>query len=228
MPKAAHYRLTFGGVFGTKAAPYEQWQFGLNVAAGVPTTVETFPTDPTLLGLMAPIRTAFVNNLLGTRQSGVRFTFLDVRFIGSDGKQPRGPDGAYVGAARLEFDEVAGASGPPKYPFQIAQVVTLDSNRSGPRGRGRVFLPPPANALEEDGRLSAGLAGAAVNGVVSVVNATNGAFAAIPEAADVSVMSTFGTISRVERCRAGLALDTHRSRRRDVQESYTPPVGVNA
>lgn len=228
MPKAAHYRLTFGGVFGTKASPFEQWQFGLNVAAGVPTTVQTFPTDPALLGLMGPIRAAFVNNLLGTRQSGVRFTFLDARFIGSDGKQPRGADGAYVGAARLEFDDLAGATGAPQYPFQIAQVVTLDSNRSGPRGRGRIFLPPPANALESDGRLSAGLAQAAVNGVVAVINATNVAFNEVPEAADVSVMSTFGTVSRVERCRAGLALDTHRSRRRNLLESYTLPLGVNA
>ena len=228
MPRAAHYRLTFGGVFGQVAAPIEQWQFGLNIAAGVPTTATAFPTDAALQGVLGPIRATFTNNLLSTRQSGVRFTFLDVRFIGSDGKQPRDPDGSYAGATRLEFVDASAVSGVPAYPFQIAQVVTLDSNRSGPRGRGRIFLPPPANALEADGRLSLGIAQSIRDSVVGLINVVNTQFNAVPEAGDVSVMSTFGTVSRVTRVRVGLALDTHRSRRSDVFESYTPPLGVAA
>lgn len=222
--RSAHWQITIGGIFGVVQSPIENWQFALRVDADlVPTTTE--PNDPALLADATAIQASFQTNMLNKLQGGVRHTYTDIRFIGNDGLQPKNPDGSYKGAVRLLTDGPAGATETPRYPFQTALCVSLNTARSGPRGRGRVFLPPPVYPLSSDGRISLANAQEFTAAFAQVIRDVNGTAL---DALDgpVCVMSTFGFASPVTSVRVGRSLDTHRSRRADLPEGYSANVLV--
>lgn len=222
MPVPAHYLITWGGVFGSVAAPVERWQFSLK-RTGIASTQNAFPTQDVLLTALTALQGSFQSRYLNKLQAGIRHTFTDIRFIGSDGKQPKDAAGAYAGARRLETDGPSGASGLPRYPYQVAVVTSLNTARSGPSGKGRFFLPAPDYPLSNDGRISATDAGGLASTAKDFLGEVN-AVTIEAGAGPVSVMSSKGYASPVTSVRVGRVLDTHRSRRSDMLEGFSPNV----
>ncbi|WP_294563738.1 hypothetical protein, partial [uncultured Arthrobacter sp.] len=203
MPKTAHYRVTALGVFGTAAAPQERWQTGVNCDEDTPASQITRAVAE---ARAQAIFESFAGTILPLLAAPIALVGVDIRKIGADGKQPKNPDGSYAGAGLYYPASSANRTGTPPYPFQVATVASLRTARSGPEGKGRMFLPPPAAALGSDGLLSAANAEALAAAVASWINAVNGQFIA-----DVSVMSSKGFASKVTGVQVGRVLDTHRS-----------------
>ncbi len=223
MPTFPHYRITLEGVYGTAANPLEIWRTGVNVQAG---------SGPSAPGVILPARAqaiydGFVTAYMGNVRSSCVLTACDIRFIGALGRQPTEPDGSFTSTARHEANTPGSMSGGVQYPFQIAYVASLLTARSGPEGKGRMFLPTPGFALENDGRLPAALGGQVAEPLVNWIRLINTQFAA--DGADprrVSVISSKNLSSPVTGMRVGRVLDTQRRRRGDLLEGYSPTVAV--
>lgn len=224
MPAPSHFRVTFSGIFGTVAAPFERWSHGLAIARGsvggsnYTTALTTLATD--LSGLWA-------THLSPRTVSPVRLTNVKVALVDADGRVGRTIDGQYD-QGEWSGDKPGSASA-PTMPPQVAAVVTLKSLGDGPTYRGRFFLPGPATGtMGSDMRLSAGTQLAIKDSAVSFINAVNSRTAT--QAADFGrvVIASAGSASRgiapalrpVISVEVGKALDTMRSRRADLLEEY--------
>ena len=117
-----------------------------------------------------------------------------------------------------------GANAGGLLPLQIAQVVSLRTNNSSKRGRGRVYLP---------GMTSTSISG--TNGTMNATFRTNmlGTFKTLLEALSIGsggsppivrpvvIGSPWTTYYQVTEIRMGNLLDTQRRRRRQLEEVYT-------
>jgi hypothetical protein len=225
--RGPHFLVTFLGTFGDANSPLERWQTSLRVNASSSDGLALLQSKGDAIAAAA--HDNFATNIISVSQSGVALIATDVRFIGPDGLQPRGPEGGFVGVGRRDLISPSPATGDPKYPFQIAIVASLNTARAGARGKGRCFLPPPSNSLESDGRISVAAVTGLATRFAAVIGAVNSGFAAAPAPPApqrVSVMSTFGFASEVTSVRVGRVLDTHRSRRSDQLEGYGPAAGI--
>lgn len=209
MPFVPHRRVTFRGVFGTLAAPYEQWSFRLNTSdAGDP--------GQDLAAIAAGAAGIFqqdVAQLGGLRtviREYCRLTEVKVADIGADGKYVREPGIALV--------DIAGSStaGSVHAP-QVAVAVSLVTDRRGASGRGRFYIPAPAVDVEPlSGRMSI----AAAQNIAAVAGRFVDDISRLPGLGVVAVQSNKGLTSGVEGVRVGRVLDTIRSRRTSIAEDY--------
>lgn len=213
MARPAHGLIEFRGVFGTIAAPIEEWSWGLRcdstftpselsvIAGGASSAWQTHiaPVTPTNQALAA-VR---VMNIKGQDADDVA------------GRVTRNADGS------MQLYELAtgfpGTGQATNAPTQLAVVVSLLSARQGPRGKGRVFLPSPSIipsttdfAMTQSQALS--LANA-FKGFVNAINGVNGF-------ANVAVVSSYGHASPVTAVKVGRVFDTMRSRRNRREEGY--------
>ena len=212
MPKPAHLRITFGGVFGSPAAPVEQWQTSVLFANPVGATGDR--TKVELEAALPNISAQFFLQVMPLLDGGVTYEYVDIRKILGDGKQPRNVDGSFGSAARFVLPTPKENTGTPRYPYQCATVVTTLSARQGPTGRGRMYLPAPAAALSGDGRLTTAQADAFSTAIKTLLDAINSNLAG----EKVCVVSSLGSQSPITGGRTGRAGDTHRSRRADILE----------
>lgn len=146
---------------------------------------------------------------------------------------PIGPDGLYTGDPvfweQMPGAGVKGGLQVVPMPFQVSWAISLGTDRRGPTGRGRFFQPLPAAAIE---RATGGVPTAAQTGcrasAVTFLEALNNSPGPDgPGSIRVVVASSKGYNSPVTSVRVGRVLDTIRSRRRSLDESYGPasPIG---
>lgn len=226
MPAPAHLRLTWSGVFGSLAAPAEEWSFGLSANPGdyLTTTDEIAKTArETLAGFLV---TAF-NDLTPRLGAHVRLTRVRVSEVAANGKTRRATSGEY-----RHSDQGANVVGlaAPRYPFQIAQVVTCRSLVPGPTGRGRFFLPGPTSGINAD----TGLIGdderdldqaAAANFLGEVTTALGAVADCYPVVASGGSVTKglSPALHRIDSLDVGRTLDTMRSRRSHLTEDRQVP-----
>lgn len=228
MAKGPHYRVTVKGGYGQSASELEQWQWSVNVDA------DAVPVDDGGADALADAALAQYNAVNGMRTKLPAYAFtreIDVRFINALGLQERASDGSFIGTAVRSTVGPGTGSSTPVYPPHVALVCSLLTNRSGPSGKGRVFLPAPALAIDSGDFLLAEAAGDAIrDSLVGYINALNNVNNTFPAhgLGNVSVMSTKGFASTVTGVRVGRVLDTQRSRRRDLLERYGAPAAVTA
>lgn len=208
MPVAAHRRLTFSGFFGTATAPYEEWSFRLNLGVG--------EGGGDAAALATAARDAFGTHLAPFIRSWATLTEVKYADIAAGG--------LYAGDPVIVEASIAGGAGAAgSQAPQVALAVSLDTELRGASGRGRFYLPAPGVALAS----ADGLVGAAE--IQSVANASAAFLGAINSPAgfgNVSIVSYKGSVQPVTSVRVGRALDTIRSRRRSLPETYTSDVTV--
>jgi hypothetical protein len=210
----AHNLITYSGVFGTSASPIEEWSFS------VKTSPINFGTPAARFDYATRRKSELLASLLwGSFQTSVRLTRVrvaevDLGLVGKD-----------AGGAYKQGDSVAdaagGTSGGVVMPLQTALVVSLTTNRAGPTGKGRFYLPWPGLGLEADYRIDQAKAQAKTDQVKALLDLINADPAVVGDFGRVIVASSKGYTSAVTGIRVGRAPDTMRSRRSDLIEGYT-------
>jgi hypothetical protein len=151
---------------------------------------------------------------------GGRLREVKVARIGTDGKYRGDPKAAAV--------DVPGGAGAPVllYPPQISLAVSLATAKRGKSGRGRFYLPCPQTSMGPDGRISQNIQTAVAGSVRTWINDLNnwpGFDGGTPK---VTIASSLGQNHDVTGVRVGRVLDTVRSRREDLVETYGPVVAL--
>jgi hypothetical protein len=213
MPVVAHRRLTFAGIIGPAAIPYEAWTFRLNLSNGEPGLNPQTLLDAALA--------AYTTHLAGR----IRPTAIlkEIKYADIGAGTTLQPGGAYVGNPLIKVADVAGTATGDNMPSQIAQVVSLDTGLRGPRNRGRFYVPMPACTIDlSNGLNSTANSQALANAAAAFMGALNGPAGF----GNVSIVSSSGSSRPVTSCRVGRVMDTIRSRRAQMAEAYGADVLV--
>lgn len=215
MAFAQHLRLTMSGVFANSGgAVYdvmERWSIRLNLSApNVALEVSQEALDDVVTDARAWWGRAGTNVAQSVKMTEVKLARI-------------GPDGKYLEDSRsATFTQNGGGLTPaaPRFPSQIATVITLHSDRRGPTGRGRLYLPGFQGLMAEDYQLDAAACTAlevSTAQFIADLNNWPGVDALEPE---VVIASSKGYNSKVTSVNVGRTLDTMRSRRTSIAENY--------
>ncbi len=224
MPYAPHVRMSALGRLGALAGG-ERFSYSISLA---PVEGNGFiplgPNQAVWNDMAADLRAFHVGVATKISQRAV---LEEVKFasIGADGKYVEDPVVVDI------VDAPGGYTGMPEGAFippQSALVVSLNTDRRGRTGRGRFYLPMPGCDITPDtlqigeGNRD-GIQASAAAFLSNIMNAPG------LDVLDLRVVvaSTKGYNSTVTGVRVGKVLDTVRSRRRQLQETYDPatPVG---
>lgn len=212
-----HLRLTCSGVFqGLTGAAWEQWSFRLNLSdSGA--TMENF-TEGALDDKAADLAKFFAAPGARVGQY-VRMTEVKLARIGANGK--------YTAEPLIKAMDVRGsATGATGFP-QIALAVSLDTDRRGPSGRGRFYIPGPFISLDvTTGLIPQTTVDEILLACQTLLNDLNNAAGLDFANSKVTIASGKGFNSDVKRVRVGRVADTIRSRRNQILENYTAPLPV--
>jgi len=208
-----HTKITWSGIFGGAANPYEAWSFGLNVAHNDGTELNiaasTAATDALGYGQ------TFVSAVCHTN---AQLTQCKVANIG--------PDGKYTGAPLIALRAADAAAGTCILPPQVAMAVsTWSAADEFPRIHGRFYVPSPvvdvnvSTGLGQDGQVLA-----MRDAALALVHSLNNDF--VPSiftgggAVVIASAKGAGSNHPVKEIRVGHAFDTIRSRRTSMIEAY--------
>lgn len=211
MAKPAHVKATFSGNVGGTAGRIEDWSFSLNFPDDI---VSEASTQAGIAGQAADLAAAWHNALEYSMPSDVVLTKVRIAHIGADGKVTLRADGSYLQA---DWDGAfAGNQAQQPMPLQTALCVSLISARSGPTGKGRIFLPWPALSLDaDDKRIPVAQLTPFLGYVRTFLSNVAGIMTEDPR-----VVSSKGYASPVTTVKIGRVADTMRSRRGDMTEGY--------
>lgn len=218
-----HLRLTASGTLGPASAPVEIFSYRLNLSDPVAGTV----TLQTLLDGWHPMVSAFHGSAEMQIWSGCVLREVKLARIG--------PDGLYTEDAAKQAVTTAGGSvsAAPNNPFQQALVVSLSSDKRGPRGRGRMYLPVTGHGSNENGLIAEADRDAAQTRAAAFIQALNDNPATVPPEPRVTIASTGGKSLTpanydVTGVRVGRVLDVIRSRRNKLAETYDPITAITS
>lgn len=214
MPYLPHLRATFKGEFKdfASAEPYERWNTSLAFKYGGSMATAS------LQGLADDLRADFskmVGALLSTWTSNTYFTEVRLDSIGVDGKITRDAVFSLVdnGGSTTQYT--------PVLPPSCAVVATLDTKIRGRSRFGRMYLPILGTRCTAEGVISTSDQQQILNGFKTFVqDASNAPGVDDGFAAVVASGIGGGSLNEVQEVRIGRAVDTMRSRRRSLDESY--------
>lgn len=228
----AHYLVTFGG---TSCSGIEEWQTGIRFAPSADKT----PDD--LLGGLLAISVSDIFDALGGVISnitvGITYPTTLVAKWAKVAVLKR--DGTYAGAPKIAEGSKAGQSSNAfAVPPQLAWAVTLATGKEfGMAQKGRMYWPVPVNPSQllsgTTGQTDVGYTTSFRDKVKSALDAVEGEVSTIGVPVFAAVMSSgggksnpggVGTTNAVTTISVGRALDTQRSRRRNIDEApvYVP------
>lgn len=221
MAYSEHALVSFRGFLGPAGNPLESWVIGLRFdygSLGAGAGINQARLDD----MREDFKTYFTN---GAYDNSVSFT--EAR------RYDIGPDGRAVGDILYSplATPVRGGNASPALPWQCSLVVSLRTAKQ--RGRahaGRVYLPPMCPTIGEDGLLEASFAQLRATQFAALLTSLNdpAGLQTPTEAAAVCVASKLdGSLEDVTAVRVGRVMDTMRSRRRSLQETYGALVGVS-
>lgn len=213
MPRPAHDRLQFRGLFGTVAAPLEEWSFSVNGQPGLRDGADDLTDWADLSARAESAYNLWIKPVVGPI---VRLTEIRALRVAENGRTPTTPSGSFVQHVR-GVDIPGTFGGTQAHVPQVAIAVSLRTARGGPTGKGRFYLPASGYQTDATLRLSEANANSirdAAKGFLNALQATgNGEFIPV-------VASTKGYLSPVTSVAVGRAFDTIRSRRGDMPEGY--------
>lgn len=211
MPKPAHTRVTFEGVIGDPGTPLEHWSFNLNFPADA---LGSEGNDVVDNAIAAELAGAYENAWSTSMPLDTVLTVVKVGAVMANGHLALRGDGSYV-QGRWE-GSVEGATTVQPMPLQTACCISLVTLRSGPTGKGRFYIPWPAQMPEAaTKRWPAATALGYANVAKGFLNAVGEIMTFPPH-----VVSSKGYTTPVTAVRVGRVPDTLRSRREDLQEDY--------
>lgn len=169
-------------------------------------------------GTLADASTAAVDALTAMHAASGFSTCFDDGIEWVDVLVNQIPDGGGVVIdSQVSAAAEAGTSVGGSTPNQCAIVVSKVTGFAGSRNRGRMFLPPPGvTSLETNGRLDAGALTGLAAGLTAWKNSLIGdgwTPCVVSESSDANVIITT--------LRVGDVVDTMRSRRNALAETYT-------
>lgn len=216
MPYATHLRLTMRGEVRNEGTKVEEFIYGLNLAGGGP-LLDEFNQDA--LNDLAADAVAF---------HGRPTSYIDPAAVLTEVKLARiGPDGKYTDDPFVVAVSQAGSGQSlHRHPFQVSLAVSLDTEKRGPRGRGRFYMPMPTMPVAADGTVATVLAEEVRDSAKTFIDAVNNSPGFDLTDTRVVVASSFGTNSPVTEVRVGRVLDTIRTRRRQLSEKYSAPAQI--
>lgn len=208
-----HYRLS---LIGDLHGGAERFSFGLSLAnnGGAGDTSQGLQPNAAQWDDVAADCVAFFGAEGNRIGNWARLTEVKVASIGADGKYTADP---YIQTVNV----VGGGPTSAVYPPQVALAVSLNTDRRGPSGKGRFYLPAFSGGVETATGLilqaDRDTVRAAVTTLINNLNNEPGL-----DAVDlkVCVASTKNFNTPVTSVRVGRALDTIRSRRRSLPETY--------
>jgi hypothetical protein len=226
----AHYLFTVGG---TSCGGVEQWQTGLRYAPDAGTTPEELLQE---LGAIS-VQDCFDDwaSVIANIDPGITFPvgltlkWAKLAVIKTDGK--------YAGAPKIHEGLATGSVSPSSpVPPQLAWALTLGTGKSfGMAQKGRMYLPVPVavsqTLVAATGQVAPGYSEQMRDKIHIALDAVEGEITTINVSVSAAVMSSsggkanptgVGTTNYVTELSVGRALDTQRSRRRDIVEAYTP------
>lgn len=160
------------------------------------------------------------------------WTFLDAikAYIGSAFRwthvkiAPIGVDGKTIGTSSVYTFSAPIAGGSSTYlPPQVAAALTVRANILGRRGRGRIYIPALGqNVITSDGTMSGTPANTLRAAFVALINAFQN-LPGTPDWVPLYIVTSAGLADAVRpsEVRTGQRVDTIRSRREQVPETYT-------
>ena len=123
MVAPAHYRITYSGVFGTAAAPYEDWAMGVSVGP----EEGPFLGKPELITAAAAAQSAWASSMASQCGTQVVLTRTRVAHVSDQGGRllvTKDLDGAYLQGDSLT--NTTGTGGATlRFPPQISVAVTM-------------------------------------------------------------------------------------------------------
>lgn len=206
MPRPAHTLVTWEGTTGGNLV--EEFSFGLRCAPGI--SADDAALNAAAITCMGAFSAS--DGLAQHVGGNVRLKRVTVVRVKADGDWDTNADGSFQKGV-WEGDLPGQAAG-ANLPLQAALVVSLVTNRPGPTGKGRFFIPMGRKDLEADGRISTVEQNATAIRAALFVQRVGDAVG------DVVVASSKGYLSPVTAVRVGRVVDTMRSRRRDQVEDY--------
>lgn len=204
-----HVRIIAKGRFGSAAPGVDKWQFSLSYSA--PSGLTTAQQNT-----MAVDMNAFIGRATTKISSSCITESITFATIGTTGHYTTVP---YVVASTQAGGGVGNNTAP-----QVAWVVTYELAAAsgtaiipGGRRRGRFYLPGPVASVDSSTwQVAAADATALGTSAQTLINALN-----TDGGGQVVVASSKDGNHVVNRIRVGTALDTHRSRRRQLVEAYS-------
>lgn len=152
-----------------------------------------------------------VTNFSRNWRTDVTWSQVNVSELGATPADP------VVTSAQVAIGDSGTAAG-SGLPLQCAPCGSLRSTTAGSRGRGRMFLPPPAVAvIGNNGRLTSTATGDMADGLQDYLTAMETATHTVGIVSSVGGIYQFYNISTV---RVGDVIDTQRRRRNGVAEVY--------
>lgn len=210
-------RLSLLGTLGTGAPAPERFSISLNMVGRASVLVAL--TQAMVDDIATDCKAYWIRPFTNINQQAV-LDSIKVAFIGANGKYTADP-------LISSFAPVAGATGGAPYPFQIAQAVSLTSERRGPSGKGRYYVPLPTWTVRPNGLIEPVDAQAAAGSAQQFLNDINNAPGVDRPGVRVVIASTKGFNTVVTGVRVGRALDTIRSRRAQLGEGYGATLPVS-
>lgn len=221
MPQRAHYRVSAIGTLGPEGNPVEEFSYGLSVArqegeGGAGGTLDL--NDDQALDIATSLIDYHRAGVMGIHPSAI-LRQVRIASILPSGKYARDPWVVPTGVVR--------GGGPEGNTLpQAALVVSLETARYGPTGKGRFFLPMPTFALEPDYQISPADAQGVRDRTVQLINEINDEPGFDVLGLGVCIASSKGYNTRVTGVRVGRVIDTLRTRRRSLLEDYNKPRAV--
>lgn len=220
MAVVPHLRVTWGGTLGPVASPREVWSTGVNMGGDSP--LVSLPSTAEMDAIVAAVANFHASGTSGIGPAAVLRQVV-MAYVLPTGKVGRREDGAFLQDKRA-INPLPGAStNTYSHPWQVSWVATLQSNRSGPTGRGRMYLPAPRVQVEADGLATEQGTEDALAAVTALLRALD---TAVPSLRPVVVSS--GSQSQglppvnspVTSVRMGRRLDVLRTRANALEEGY--------
>lgn len=223
MPFAPHIRVTAIGRLGTPEA--DRFSYGFCIAPD-----NGFIALGDWHGITALQATDLCDSVRDfharaatTIDSSAVLEMVKMAHIGADGKYDDDP---------IHRDySTPGGTGPNVMVLpQTALAISLGTARRGPSGKGRFYIPMPGDAVDAGGgfKMSTALQDqirGSAQTMLTDVNNWPGADV-VSAAWKIVVASTKGYNTKVTGVRVGAIIDTMRSRRNKLDESYNAYVGV--
>jgi hypothetical protein len=205
-----HSLITFRGTLGAGAVTGEEWSIGIRV--GDPIAPVTGLATNDRAQLIDAAFTTFIHSAGMNFSTHTAYTELRMYDIGVDNNAVTAP---FI----VLHEREQGSSGSSVHPYQCSVVATFVAPGLGPGRRGRVFLPPQSTAIQNDGTILDSVADAYATGVAGLLNTINTILAG-DAICVISSGKGAGSLKPINQVRVGHVIDTHRSRRRSLDELY--------
>lgn len=215
MPAPSHFRATFKGEFKSSATgePYEQWNTSLALSPGGQVSTASMQE------IADDLRDDFAA-WCSTTESGFSgntfFTEVRLDHVGDNGRIDQDAVFAQVGGGGATY-----SPGQVLLPPSSAVVLTLDTGGRGRSRFGRMYLPLCKVSLTQEGVMGEFQQTEILNSCATLLR-NLGNLPGLDGGAGLVVASGAGggSLKPVQSIRVGRVVDTMRSRRRSMDESY--------